>query len=189
MIALASDCLLFRLASGESLPFSAEMISVEISGDASETLDAELVHHATHAVFHYFKRDQGRQTVTIAEFAEALEKVLSGFKSGGAAAQAAAGAVAPGVEVSESDLRRLASESGQGCELFFFPKLREELRRQLSSAPRVVRFRGLRGCVKQLVGAQRWTPRCRTLEEQIVEFLRECLSAEGRRNELALVVE
>ena len=34
MIALMSGCLLFRLASGESVPFSAEMISVELVGDA-----------------------------------------------------------------------------------------------------------------------------------------------------------
>ena len=30
MITLASECLLFELANGESVPFSAEMISVEI---------------------------------------------------------------------------------------------------------------------------------------------------------------
>src|SRR5205085_2070549 len=34
MILLASDCLLFQMTSGESVPFSAEMISVELVGDA-----------------------------------------------------------------------------------------------------------------------------------------------------------
>jgi len=33
MITLAWDCLMFQMASGESIPFSAEMISVELSGD------------------------------------------------------------------------------------------------------------------------------------------------------------
>ena len=181
MIALASDYILFQMAGGESIPFSAEMISIELMGDTAELFDAEFVRHAAHAVFHYFKRDLGRQTVSVGEFAEALEKVLRGFKPP---------AQTPAMpRVSESDLSRLACESGQGCELFFFPSLRDELRRQLSQSPRVVRFRGLRGCVKQLVGARRWTPRCRSLEERIVEFLRQCLGAEARQSEFALVVE
>ena len=92
-------------------------------------------------------------------------------------------------EVAQSDLRRLASGSAYGCELFFFPRLRDELRSQLQQRPRMLRFHGLRGCVKQLVGAQRWTPRCRVLEEQIVAYLRECLSAEGSQKQFSLVVE
>ena len=43
MIALMSDCLLFRLASGESVPFSAEMISVELVGDAAGKFDPEIL--------------------------------------------------------------------------------------------------------------------------------------------------
>jgi hypothetical protein len=53
----------------------------------------------------------------------------------------------------------------------------------------VVRFHGLRGCVKQLAGVRRWTPRCRTLEERIVEYMRQCLGAEAGRKELALIIE
>ena len=89
----------------------------------------------------------------------------------------------------ESDLLRLASESGASCELFFFPRLRTELRQQLQQGPRVLRFHGLRGCVKRLVGARRWSLRCQTLEGQIVDYLRECLSAEPGPAEVALVVE
>lgn len=184
MITLASDCLLFQMANGERVPFSAEMITVEISGDTAKWLDQEFVTHAAKAVFHYFRAELGRQTVTVAEFAEAMEKVLGGF------------AETPDVpkdqsvpSVLESDLSRLAREFGQGCELIFFPRLRRELRQQLQHAPKVVRFRGLRGCVKQLVGAQRWSGRCQGLEEQIVHFLRECLSAEAKKADFAMVVE
>jgi hypothetical protein len=53
----------------------------------------------------------------------------------------------------------------------------------------MVRFRGLRGCVKQLAGARRWGPRCRTLEGEIVAYLRECLSAEPGPLDCALWVE
>jgi hypothetical protein len=52
-----------------------------------------------------------------------------------------------------------------------------------------VRFRGLRGCVKQLAGTRRWTSRCEQLQDQIVEYLRGCLSAETAQNNCALVVE
>jgi hypothetical protein len=53
----------------------------------------------------------------------------------------------------------------------------------------VLRFYGLRGCVKQLAGARRWSSRCDQIEEQIVEYLRRCLTAEPQKTECALVVE
>jgi hypothetical protein len=188
MIALMSDCLLFRLASGESVPFSAEMVSVELVGEAAGKFDPELLRHATASVFHYFKHELGRQTITIGEFAGALEKVLRGLGFNVSAAEpepcphGRRGMV-------EADLLGLARESGESRELFFFPRLRGELRAQLRRTPRVVRFRGLRDCVKQLAGARRWSLRCEKLEEQIVEFLRGCLGAEPEQSECALVVE
>jgi hypothetical protein len=184
MITLASDCLLFRLASGESIPFSAEMISGELLGGSITSLDPEFLRHAAHAVFHYFRRDQGRQTVSVGEFTEALEKVLRGL----ALDPACVSGTGP-EPMRELDLCRLAEESGDGCELFFFPRLRNELRSQLTHGPRVLRFHGLRCCVKRLTGARRWTGRCRDLEEQIVEFLRECSGAEAGEREFSLVVE
>ena len=185
MIAIAQDCLLFELASGESIPFSAEMISVELMGDAAGKFDPEVIRHAAASVFHYFKSDLARESVSVAEFAKALEKVLRelGFK------------VRPvESDASESprpaaDLRALARESGDGRELVFFPRLRAELRAQLRGSPRIVRFSGLRGCVKQLAGARRWSPRCQNLHEQIISYLRECLCAEAGEVECRLVVE
>jgi hypothetical protein len=185
MIRLASECLFFEMASGESIPFSAEMISVELSGDDAGLFDPEFVRHATSAVFHYFKEELGRHTITVAEFAGALERVLRGFSF-----QVSPRPASPGVAgVLQSDLRRLAHESGNGCELFFFHRLRDELRHQLQQTPQVVCFRGLRGCVKQLVGARRWCARCRTLHEQIVDYLRNCFSAESVRKDCALFVD
>ena len=72
---------------------------------------------------------------------------------------------------------------------FFSSAITNELRQQLRNVPRVLRFRGLRGCVKQLAGAQRWSSRCEKMQEQIVEYLRGCLTAEPEQNECALVVE
>jgi hypothetical protein len=199
MIALAYDCLLFQTSSGESIPFSAEMISVELSGEGIGAFDPEFLKHAASAVFHYFKHDLGRVTVTVGEFAGALEKVLRGFGLQSEADEQN-GEHACEVEdedeevskerrVLKSDLRLLACESGKGFELFFFPRLRDELRQQLLLDPQVLHFRGLRSCVKQLTGARRWSPRCQTLQDQIVEFLRNCFTTEASQPNCALLVE
>jgi hypothetical protein len=160
------------------------MISVELMGETAELFDQEFVSEAAKAVFHYFQYDLGQQMVTVGEFTEALERVLRGF----------ALPVPPVVKTesepgfAEADLEQLARESGEGCELFFFPRLRDELRQRLRQEPLLLRFSGLRGCVKRLTGARRWSRRCQCLQDQIVEYLRECLSAEPARDELALVV-
>ena len=185
MIALASDFLLFELTSGERIPFSAEMISVELMGDSGSVLEPDFVKHAAASVFHYFKHELGQETVSVAEFSSALEKVLRGLGCTVCPAEP----VESADESSEADLRRLAHESGGGCELTFFPKLRGALRNQLRSSPQLVRFHGLRGCVKQLAGARRWSPRCESLRDQIVEYLRQCLTAESHEEQCGLIVE
>jgi len=180
MIALSSNCLLFQLSNGESVPCSAEMICVEVIGNGNCLLDPEVLRHAAASVFHYFKNDLDRETVTVGEFAGALEKVLRnlGFTIY---------SDRPDRDILESDLRMLTDEAGDSLELYFFPRLRHELRLQLRHSPRMLRFRGLRGCVKQLARARRWSGRCEELQEQIVEYLRQCLTVE--QNECALVVE
>src|SRR6266446_6205922 len=142
MIALASNYLLFELACGETVPFSAEDMSIEVCGDSAALFDSEFVRHAANAVFHYFKYELERQTVSVEEFSGALEKILNGF----ALRTLRRGTPLPAPAVLESDLRRLA-------------------------------------------GARRWSGRCRKLEEQIIDYLRECLTAEPKKMELALVVD
>jgi hypothetical protein len=185
MIALFNNCLLFQLDSGESVPCSADMISVEIVGGQNRLLDPDVLRHAAASVFHYFKSELLRESVTVGEFSLALEKVLHqlGFAL---ADEPSAAAPRP---VIESDLRVIACRSAFSLELFFFPALRLELRSQLRQSPKVLRFRGLRGCVKQLAGARRWSVRCERLQEQIVGFLRECLNADRHEVQCSLVVE
>lgn len=185
MISLASGCMLFKLPSGESIPFSAEMISIEVVGDGVSSLDPDVVQHAATSVFHYFKHDLARQTVSVGEFAEVLEKVLRGLGFQVDNSEPSPTAAQPG----GADLRRLARESEDALELFFFPRLRDELRTQLRQSSQVVRFRGLRGCVKHLARARRWSPRCQNLHDQIVSYLRECFGAETRKDKCTLVVE
>jgi hypothetical protein len=185
MILLACDCLLFELPSGETVPFSAEMISVEISNGTGGMLEQEFVEHAAASVFHYFKNDLGRKSVSVAEFASAFESVLNGLGlklTGGRLTTTAVGK-------STKDLRLLAHDAGYACELGFFPLLRDAVRDQYQSSPEMVRFHGLRGCVKRLAGAQRWGPRCDTLRDQIIEFLRHTVSLEAAGRDCGLMVE
>jgi hypothetical protein len=185
MIALSSDHLIFELTNGESIPCSAEMITVEIAGNSDGLIDAEMLRHASASVFHYFKIELQRNTVTVGEFALALEKVLRGF-----GLTLYADEPPPLTKQTlEADLGVLARESADSLELFFFPRLRDALRTQLRQSPQMLRFRGLRGCVKQLARAQRWSHRCDKMQEQIVEYLRGCLTAESNQTGCALVVE
>ena len=185
MIALSSDHLIFQLTNGESVPCSAEMITIEIAGNSEGMIDAEMLRHASASVFHYFKTELHRETVTVGEFALALEKVLRNFGLTLYADEPSP----PAEQILEADLCHIARESDNSLELFFFPRLRDRLRAQLRQSPQVLRFRGLRGCVKQLAGAQRWSARCEQMQDQIVGYLRECLVAEPEQNECALVVD
>ena len=185
MIALHNNCLIFELHNGESVPCSADMISVEIVGEANSLLEPETLRHAAASVFHYFKIELAREAVTIGEFSLALEKALYHL---GYTIRAHESGTRPS-DIGDTDLIRLVGETGDSLELFFFPRLRDELRVKLQQSPRVVRFRGLRGCVKQIAGARRWSSRCEQLQDQIVAFLRQCMDSEAEKPGCALVVE
>ena len=72
--------------------------------------------------------------------------------------------------------------------LAFFPELRNQLRTQLTASPDLLRFEGLRGCVKHLLGARRWSRRCQNLNDQIVEFIRHCLRRDGKTDTCELMI-
>ena len=184
MIALSAKCLLFRMSNGESMPVSEETITTQVTGETARGFDVEFVQHAASAVFHYFKFELERQEISCEEFSAALGTVLKGFGQKQSQPRSSGGVV-------DLDLVRLAAEAGAACELFLFPRLRDEFRKVCNRAqrPRTLRFRSLRRCVKQLAGARRWSPRCELLEEQILDYLRSCLHAETKDMGIALVVE
>jgi len=184
MIQFHADALWFRTPEGEVVPCSAEAVALELSGDSGDLLDPEVVCHAAQAVLHYFKNDLGRSQVSVGEFAQTLAGVLRGL---GLTTDKEPEVPAP-ERMAEADLRRLACEVGEVFELGFFSRLRAEFRQALTHSPRVIRFRGLRSCVRQLTGARRWNPRCQRLNDQIVDYLRQCLSAEERSQPCSLVV-
>ncbi len=68
------------------------------------------------------------------------------------------------------------------------PQRLDAVRRELDGSPTVLRFSGLRECVKRLTGAKRWSAHCQALNDQIVDYLRTCLGAERSGASCALVV-
>lgn len=182
MIQLHQDYLFFETSSGETIPCSAELVAIELVGGEKSKLDPELVRQAAYAVLHYFKHDLGRNCVSVSDFSSALERVLTAF----------------GVEVTSSvaensnaeicDLHDMASRVAESIELAFFPQLRLELRRKIANSPDVLQFQGLRQCVKQMLGAKRWSQRCQALSDRIVEYLRDCLIHDHTAQSCGLVV-
>ena len=193
MILLRPDYLVFKTVGGENILCSAHEVTLELIGQAAEWLDDELVEHATEAVVHYFKSEKGLNAVSVAEFSGALRRVLRNLglrlkpvhPTPNTEALAPA---APGRRVIDADLQDLADESVQDCELLLFPRLRNAIHRQLDGTPLILRFKGLRPCVKRLTKAKRWSPHCQSLNDQIVEYLRACLTAEKDSAGCALVV-
>ncbi len=182
MIQLHRDYLLFETPQGQIIPCSAELVAVELVGEAADWLDADLVQHAAAAVLHYFKEDLGCKTVSVGEFSKALEQALHAL-----GVNLNAGKPGADQAIRSFDLRELAVP-GKCLERGFFQKLREELHASLNDSPRILRFHGLRGCVKQLVGARRWTHRCQALNDQIVGYLRACLETESPVRPCDLVI-
>jgi hypothetical protein len=187
MILLRHDCLVFKTSDGESFPCSTKEVTVEILGDAIGLLDEEIIKQASEGVLHYFKAELGKTTVTIAEFSTALEQAL---KALGLHVQngAETPSLSPAPRVVRSDLINVAMDAGQGLELFFFPQLRTVLEDVLKQSPDIACFRGLRGCVKQLLHAKRWSPGCQQLNDQIVDFLRSCFDIQKSASSCALLV-
>ncbi|MFM1769032.1 MAG: hypothetical protein RJA22_1561 [Verrucomicrobiota bacterium] len=205
MIRLRPDCLVFETATGESIPCPVQEVTLELLGESAQWVDSEIVNNAAAAVLHYFRVECGQENVSLPEFAAALEKVLRGMgfqvktsappdaaPDGPGTPPAASTPPAPAPPsrtVLETDLCALAVETSSGGELFFLPRLRDEIRRRLDGNPCVLRFHNLRACVRHLTGAKRWNPRCRALEDRIVEYLRTCLGNERTAEGCALVVE
>ena len=183
MIQLHRDYLLLQTLKGDFIPCSAELFTVELVDGDGLPVDQGYVRQAAAAVLHYYKHDLGRQSVSVAEFASALEQVLRavGLKLSPTGTEKAS-------KTETADLQTLASHCGPGFELAFFSTLRQELTVRLSKSPDVLRFQGLRNCVKDLLGAKRWTSRCQALNDQIVAYLRDCMETEAPGSPCGLVV-
>lgn len=185
MILQRSDCLVFETASGECIPCSAEELTIELIGNGSKAMTPELVQNAASALLHYFKHDLGKEKVTIGEFTEALVDLLRRL---GYEVTESGAVVEEKTAFVELSLENVLQGLGASLEIAFFNRLRTEVHNRLHEGTQGLRVVGLRSCVKQLSGARRWNGRCRELSDQIVQFLRECLSAEPQLKRCELIV-
>lgn len=190
MIQLHSHSLVFETSDGELIPCDAEEVTIELIGEAVQNLDPNLVRQAATAVLHYFKNDLNQDVVTIREFTYALQQVLQnlGLDVITDDKETKKTAKSKGGKILEADLNDLVEEDGSATELIFFKRLEREFGKLLNQSPRVVRLKGLKRCVKHLIGAQRWSKRCIATSDQIVTFLRECMDHHNSQLDCALLV-
>ena len=167
------------MSTGELLPCSAEAITEELLGDAIDLIEPQTIQEVLKAVVHYFREDLAYSSVSVDQFSCALGKVLQGFGFDVVFDEEPV----INLRIEQTDLCKLVSEtSSQALELFFFQQLRNRVRANLRRSPNIIQFNGLRDCVKQLVGAERWCGRCRRMHGQIVTYLRTCLDQDSRRD-------
>jgi len=167
------------MSTGELLPCSAEAITEELLGDAIDLIEPQTIQEVLKAVVHYFREDLAYSSVSVDQFSCALGKVLQGFGFDVVFDEEPV----INLRIEQTDLCKLVSEtSSQALELFFFQQLRNRVRANLRRSPNIIQFNGLRDCVKQLVGAERWCARCRRMHGQIVTYLRTCLDQDSRRD-------
>lgn len=182
MIQLNPDYLIFEHA-GKHIPCSAELATLEMMGPDATDVDSDLVKNASAAVLHYFKHELNQESVSVADFAQALQKVFHALGIG-----FSSDAVKDSPKVEESDLERLAKQACGGAELFFFSHLRAELIRALQASPRLVRFYGLRECAMLLAGARRWNRHCQAMSDLVVDFLRTSWIVEPASHTCTMIV-
>ena len=185
MIQLHTDCLVFETSDGESIPCSAQDVTVELLGDAALELEPHMITEAAEAVLFHFKVDLGRASVTVGEFTMALEVILRGF---GFKIVATDDDENSDNGAAETNLHDLAHQAGEGLEMVFFCTLRDQIHADLHGKPELLRVKGLREAVKKLTGAKKWSPRCQKLNDQIVDYLRHIVSQHQQQAKLTLMI-
>ncbi|MDP7010018.1 MAG: hypothetical protein QF685_01445 [Verrucomicrobiota bacterium] len=186
MIQLHTDCLVFETAAGETIPCSAQDVTVELLGDAAHELEPQMITEAAEAVLFYFKVDLGRNSVSVGEFTMALERILRGFGFKIMATDEENSHSNP--DATETDLHDIAHQVGEGLEMLFFCTLRDQIHADLHGKPELLRVKGLRNAVSKLTGAKQWSPRCQKLNDQIVEYLRHIVSQHQQDAKLTLMI-
>lgn len=155
---------------GRIEPLDLSQLVCEIAGQnesLASKLEPWMVEHVVQSIVHYIRNEMKKETVTLQDFIDLSRELLAHFSAGGAKGKSAAEAVC--------DLYQLAQRAGYGFELRFYDILRDHIQKASSNGSESYVFTGLRRCVKFLAGHQRWRNRCRVINDEIVEFIRETL--------------
>lgn len=181
MIRLRADCLIIQISGGEQFPCPVEVVTTELIGKAVDWMSPEAIQNVTAAVLHFFREEQDREAVSVAEFAEALESVLQNL---GYSVKTAAKRKRM---IRNANINDLIRESEGDLELAMYLRLRSEMKHLLKNTPSELRFSGLHGCVKRVLRARRWSRRCQTLSDQVVSFMRQCFDEHAAADCLLVV--
>jgi len=116
------------------------------------------------ALIYHLRVDLKRDAIGFDELVSALKElaVACGFQTTTIAVET----------IVSADLYVLAQDTGYGFELAFFQSIERAIRDFRAGHARLIRFVGLRACVKMLVGARNWCKKCQRLSDEIVEFIR-----------------
>ena len=169
MIQERHDIAWVRGGDGRLTPFDAARLtdSLQQAAAIAGHTDSLLAESVASAVYLFARDGTPDATIDVAEIAEIVLAVLSMLDS-----KDIARAYAQRRQWAEIRLDRMAASTQTGFELEFYHRLDRELRTLTDEELELVQLRGLRSCVMQLQGAQRWGLACRSLADDIVGFVR-----------------
>lgn len=173
-----------ELEDGKALPYSVELLTVEMLGEKASWMDPEILQNICEAVMLYLRDELGKGSVPFHEFAHVLEEVMRGFGFEVSAPKAPQ----PTQPVRKTDLSDWLGRQELGFDLMLYQRLREELSERLLEEPNgVLWIHGTHNCVKAHLGARRWSRKCQQLHDQLVAFIRECFDREANTGSSLIV--
>jgi len=170
MIRLRDDVAWVKFEDGRLAPFDEQRLALSIHRVAERIGNPDwwLAESIAAAIHVYAVKTRSDGIIPSAEIAEIVTMVLStlGYEGISHAYGGSTNRVA-------IHLNKLTGQESAAFELEFYQRLDRELGAAASRRLLVMEVNGLRACVMQLRGAQRWTTGCRKLAEEIVEHVRE----------------
>jgi len=170
MIRLNEHALLMCYPDGRVEPLDLSQLVSEIAGQNdsfASKLEPWMVEHVVNSIVHYIRHEMKKETVTLQDFIDLSRELINHFAAPPSTPSKTAEAIC--------DLYQLVQKAGYGFELHFYDILRDHIEKASSNGSESYVFIGLRRCVKFLAGHQRWRNRCRLINDEIVDFIRETL--------------
>ena len=170
MIRLCDDVAWVKFEDGQLAPFDEHRLAVSIHRVAERVGNADwwLAESIAAAIHVYAVKTRSDGVIPSAEIEGIVTMVLSTL--GYEAISHAYGGSTNRVAI---HLNKLTGQESAAFELEFYQRLDRELGAAASRRLLVMEVNGLRACVMQLRGTQRWTMSCRKLAEEIVDYVRE----------------
>jgi hypothetical protein len=170
MIAMTNQLPMILWENERSVPLSEGwlMESIEWTANRAGYPQWEWTQDIVKALTYYLEEEYATMTISRNELEGLMDVSIKSIGYPEIAAHA--GLVAPRVSIYLPDLARECP-----WELAFFQELGERLQEAGEVVVRGIKLSGIRPCVKQLRGAQRWHPRCQHLSDEIVAYTRQII--------------